>query len=206
VRRGGGGGILVVLLGLCLAVGCATPEARYRVLSLFFDEVPLPESMQPPAPPEEAPVVETAALTRARRPRIEWVMHEPECEECHSSKATKLPFLPAPELCWECHDEEDFVEEVSHGPFAAGACLECHSPHKSPNPTLLVLAVPDLCGKCHDATTFPGIDGHRSEQGDDCVECHDPHAGPSEYMLASDGPGAPGTPTAIAKTGSPPAP
>ena len=194
------------MVGLCLAMGCATPEARYRILSIFFDEVPLPESMRPPPPPEEELLAENTVPSKPRPPSIEWVRHDPDCDECHTSVTTKLPYLAAPELCWECHDEEDFVAKVSHGPFAAGACLECHSPHKSQNPTLLVLAVPDLCGKCHDATTFPGIERHRSEQGDDCVECHDPHAGPSEYMLASDGPGALGTRTAIAKTGPPPAP
>jgi predicted CXXCH cytochrome family protein len=206
VRRGGAGRGLGVLLGLCLAIGCATPEARYRVLSIFFDEVPLPESMQPPPPPPDPERTASAVPTRSHRPPIEWVIHEPDCEECHSSKTTKLPFLPPPKLCWECHDREDFVERVSHGPFAAGACLQCHNPHKSQNATLLVLAVPELCRSCHDSTTFPELERHRAEQGDDCVECHNPHAGPGEYMLAEDPPKGPDLRRAVAKTGASPAP
>jgi len=182
------GGLLV----LCLTLGCATPEARYRVLSVFFDGVPLPESMQPPPPPPPSPT-EQAALDASGipvptdRPTVEWVFHDPECEECHSSKETKLPPRPAPGLCWGCHDEEDYVDEVFHGPFVAGACLQCHDPHKSPNPPLLVLAVPELCGTCHDATTFPAMERHRSAEGEDCIECHNPHAGAGKYMLESGG-------------------
>ena len=36
---------LAALIGLCVAIGCATPEQRYRTLRIFFDNVPLPPSM-----------------------------------------------------------------------------------------------------------------------------------------------------------------
>jgi predicted CXXCH cytochrome family protein len=171
------------VVGLCLAVGCATPESRYRILSIFFDDVPLPESMRPPPPPEEDLVAEDTVPSEPRPPSIEWARHDPDCDECHSSATTKRPSADPPELCWECHDEKDFADEVLHGPFAAGACLECHDVHKSPNPTLLILAIPDLCGSCHDATTFAELEQHRSQEGDDCIGCHNPHAAPREFML-----------------------
>jgi predicted CXXCH cytochrome family protein len=200
VRRHGGERLLVVLVGLCLAMGCATPEERYRVLSIFFDEVPLPESMRPP--PEAEPLAEERVPTGRRVLINPWVEHDPDCEDCHVSRESKLPILPAPELCWDCHDEEDFAGEVSHGPFAAGACLQCHNPHKSRIEPLLVLAVPDLCGTCHDATTFPELEEHRSEEGDDCIECHNPHAAAGEYMQESNAGGAPPTGIMTARRGS----
>ncbi len=188
---------LAVPIVLCIAIGCATPEESYRVLSFFLDDVPLPESMRPPPTPEEVAIGDQGGVSiRPKRPSFEWVTHDPDCDECHASKETPLPYADAPDLCWDCHDEEDFADDVSHGPFAEGACLECHTPHKSEHASLLVHAVPELCTGCHDHTTFPEVEEHQAEQGEDCVECHNPHAGPEEYMLQP----AAAAPTARATT------
>lgn len=182
-ERAGRWAALAVLVGLCVAIGCATPEQRYRTLSIFFDDVPLPPSMRPPPEIEEAAGAQAEAPAPAKQPTFEWVIHDPDCDECHVSEDAVLPEVEPPDLCWGCHDEEDFVDEVLHGPFAAGACLQCHSPHKSQHASLLLRAPAELCEGCHDATTFAGLERHRGERGEDCVGCHGPHSGPEHYML-----------------------
>ena len=191
-RTFGPRGALLAMIGLSIIFGCKTPEQRYRTLSFFFDGVPLPESMRP------ADLAEADDLTldaygriRLRPPVIEWVVHEPECDECPSSKKTKYPYAEAPELCWDCHDPEDFEGRVQHGPFAAGACLQCHSPHKSRYEALLVSTPSELCANCHDTTTFAGIERHLAEEGEDCIGCHNPHAAPEPYMLQEEAVTAP---------------
>jgi predicted CXXCH cytochrome family protein len=182
-RQPGPEAALAFLICLCVAIGCATPEERYRTLSIFFDDVPLPESMRPPPEPEEpSPATETATAP-SKRPTFEWVTHDPECDECHTSEETRLPYAEPPTLCWDCHDEADYVDEVLHGPFAAGACLQCHSPHKSRYASLLLGPPADLCERCHDATTFPELEQHQTAHGEDCIECHNPHSAPENYML-----------------------
>ena len=196
--------MLAAALGLCVAIGCATPEERYRTLSFFFDDVPLPESMRPGPEPEPAATAseqETEA-PRPREPAPEWTIHAPECEECHTSKSTSLTYAEPPALCWDCHDDSDFVDAVPHGPFAAGACLQCHSPHKSQYPSLLRSAPSELCGECHDATTYLSLDAHRTTRGEDCIGCHDPHAGPERYMLHEGASAAAPAPEQGRKTGA----
>jgi predicted CXXCH cytochrome family protein len=187
-NRLGPRGALAALIGLCLAIGCATPEERYHTLSMFFDDVPVPESMRPAPVVLELEVVSPAELELSKAPTFEWVVHEPDCDECHTSKETQLAYADAPELCWDCHDQEDFVDSFLHGPFAAGACLECHTPHKSQYASLLRESPAELCGGCHDATTFAALEQHRVEEGEDCVECHSPHSSSERHLLQPDAP------------------
>jgi predicted CXXCH cytochrome family protein len=174
---------VAILIAVGLVVGCATPEDRYRTLSIFFDGVPLPESMRPVPVAVEVEGVASVASRMSKQPTFEWVVHEPECDECHSSKTTQFAYAEAPELCWDCHDEEDFSNRVPHGPFAAGACLQCHSPHKSQHASLLLDSPSELCAGCHDANTYVGLEQHRAEQGDDCIRCHSPHSAAKNYIL-----------------------
>lgn len=174
---------LAPLIGLCIAIGCATPEERYRTLSFFFDDVPLPESMRAASASDVPTLAQETAPAVAQRLEVVWVIHDPGCDECHTSKETQLPYARPPDLCWDCHDAQDFTDAVPHGPFAAGACLQCHNPHKSRHASLLIEAPADLCASCHDATTFPELEQHQAIQGQDCIECHNPHAAPARYML-----------------------
>jgi predicted CXXCH cytochrome family protein len=182
-RETGPASAIAALIGLCVATGCATPEERYRTLSIFFDDVPLPESMRPPPEPEEPALAQEAAPAVSNQPTFDWVVHDPECDECHASQDIRIAYAETRELCWSCHDEEDFVDDVLHGPFAAGACLQCHSPHKSQYAGLLLRPPTELCEGCHDATTFSELEQHRVVQGDDCIECHSPHSAPAHYLL-----------------------
>jgi predicted CXXCH cytochrome family protein len=174
---------VVLLAALGIVVGCATPEERYRTLSFFFDDVPLPESMRPPPVVEEATALENATPAQSKAPAIEWVVHKPECKECHKSKETQYPYASTPQLCWDCHKKEDFANRYLHGPFAAGACLQCHTPHKSQYAKLLLSPVHELCDSCHDAMTFPEAERHRAEEGEDCASCHNPHSASERKML-----------------------
>ena len=174
---------LAPVIGLCIAIGCATPEERYRTLSIFFDDVPLPESMRASNEPEATALAQEAVPALPKEPQVAWVIHDPDCDECHTSKESLFPYAMPPDLCWDCHDAEDHDDTTPHGPFAAGACLQCHSPHKSQHAGLLIETPADLCVGCHDATTFPALQQHLTMKGEDCIECHDPHAAPARYML-----------------------
>jgi predicted CXXCH cytochrome family protein len=177
--------LVVGLLVLVLEAGCISPERRYRVLSFLFDGVPPPGAVAPeePATASSSPRKRTArARTRARAPVF--IRHEPDCDECHDGdRGSHTLALPKDELCWDCHDSEDFEGEVVHGPVAAGECTGCHSPHKSQFDYLLLSKGSAVCARCHDASTFPGMAAHLTDQGDDCLGCHNPHAGDREYML-----------------------
>jgi predicted CXXCH cytochrome family protein len=178
--------VLAILLGVGLVVGCATPEERYRTLRIFFDDVPVPESMRPAPVIVEVAEAANGVSRVSKQPAFDWVVHKPECKECHKSKTTQLPYLAAPGLCWDCHKKEDFANRFLHGPFAAGACLQCHSPHKSRHAKLLLDSPAELCAGCHDATTFAGLARHREEEGEDCTRCHSPHSAPKSYLLKAD--------------------
>lgn len=63
-----------------------------------------------------------------------------ECLECHHAHESKLEHLllkPVPEVCFGCHDEEDFEADPVHAPVEDVECIECHSPHASGNEFLL---------------------------------------------------------------------
>jgi predicted CXXCH cytochrome family protein len=173
---------LVALSGI--AIGCAaTPEERYRTLSFFFDDVPLPESMRPPPAVEDLEVVDSTRPQMSKRPTLRWVIHDPDCDECHTSRETQVAYADAPELCWDCHDRDDFAGEFEHGPFAVGACLQCHTPHKSQHASLLRLPPGEICIQCHDATTFAELEQHTETEGENCIGCHSPHSASLRYFL-----------------------
>jgi predicted CXXCH cytochrome family protein len=176
--------VRVALLVAVLGAGCMSPERRYRVLTFLFDGVPPPGQVAAVEEPKRLAAGERRVARRARRPVPIFIRHEAECEECHSrDRAPNRLAAPRQELCWDCHDREEFEGEVVHGPVAAGECVECHSPHKSKFPSLLLSKGSSICAKCHDRRTFPSVDQHRVERGDECLDCHDPHAGDRDYML-----------------------
>jgi predicted CXXCH cytochrome family protein len=175
----------VALLGVALSAGCfSSPEQKYRVLSYILDDVPVPASM---AAVEITPTTESETATRpAPRPEV-YVKHEPyeerECESCHRSKTGNQLVAELNELCWLCHEEEDFVGEVTHGPVASGMCTGCHDPHKTPNEYMLVESGSGVCGQCHDHSTLDFSARHEEDETAECLDCHDPHSSDREYML-----------------------
>jgi predicted CXXCH cytochrome family protein len=173
------------LLVLVLEAGCMSPERSYRVLSFFFDGVLAPGEVAPEEPVRVSPSPRKRLARSPVRPRPPlFVRHEPDCDECHEGERGSLRLSSLKEdLCWNCHDSEDFEGEVVHGPVAAGECTECHSPHKSQFDDLLLRKGSEICGRCHDTSTFPGMLAHQTAEGEDCLGCHSPHAGDHEYML-----------------------
>jgi len=172
------------------STGCATPEQRHRVLTFFFDGVPPLHQEEPELAPEEIlveqPTQMARAMPRTRPLSIHGPVAEKECSECHASDYSNQLKKPKEDLCWTCHDRDDFTGTVVHGPVAAGFCDGCHDPHRSAHDYLLVSSREELCTRCHDQTSYARIAEHRAERGDDCQGCHDPHASDRKYMLKRD--------------------
>jgi predicted CXXCH cytochrome family protein len=187
-RLGGAvGGVLVAVL----VVACSS-EARYHVLSFFFDGVPSPPGVGEHEIGAQAafprpytsfgpgqPVVAGLEKPAAARLLIQSV-HEPvrenRCQACH-----KPPFrydeMPPPDarLCDECHLEKRQEEGWDHGPINLGTCIPCHVPHRSQYPHLLDKPIPDLCLLCHKEDLERPEDYHDVPNINDCIACHDPH-------------------------------
>jgi predicted CXXCH cytochrome family protein len=180
--------IAAVALGLVIqGIGCTTPEQRHRVLTIFFDGVPPLYPVEPEPVPGEFEEGNAPQLARTRAVNLNASVHAPyaekECDQCHSTRYSNKLKAEKEELCWACHDREDFADEVVHGPFAAGFCQACHDPHRSQYEYLLVSDKTDLCESCHEHYDMAEIPEHSS--GDDrlCQSCHDPHAAERKYML-----------------------
>jgi predicted CXXCH cytochrome family protein len=183
--------LVAVAVGAAVqSLGCATPEQRHRVLTFFFDGVPplYPEEAEPmPGEPVDGQEQQLAQVrSTASDASVHGPVAERECDGCHLTEGSNRLRAEREDLCWSCHDQEDFFGEVVHGPVASGYCVGCHDPHRSDHPTLLMRAPADLCEHCHDEHNFEDLPDHRVEQGDDCQSCHDPHTASRKYMLKSD--------------------
>jgi len=182
--------VAVAAVASAQSLGCATPEQRHRLLTIFFDGVP-PLRTEPTRRSSEFPdYAEASELPRFRSKGAIVSVHGPvsskRCDLCHVSRYSNRLTDEIENLCWSCHEAEDFPGEVFHGPVAAGLCIGCHDPHRSRYPFLLLSSQAEICQKCHDDYSFSELALHRSEQGDDCISCHDPHAAGREYMLKRD--------------------
>jgi predicted CXXCH cytochrome family protein len=181
------------VLAAALASGCLSTAARYRVLDFFFDGVPAPYATSvPSSPAEEQAIAEQAAPLAdqplaVESPAPQFSAHPPyaekECSKCHDEAKSNELVAQGVDLCWNCHEQDNFVNKVVHGPVDSGYCLGCHDPHRSASPKLLLHADSELCGQCHDQRTFPQGELHRASEGDDCVGCHNPHSAGRAYML-----------------------
>jgi len=119
------------------------------------------------------------------------VMHSPaqegECTACHESRENTHPSgngsdfaltADGASLCFQCHEQENFVGKVMHGPSASGACTYCHNPHGSKNMKLLRKPPQEMCFDCH--TDFlqdlkKATYVHSAIRDLNCVVCHLPH-------------------------------
>jgi predicted CXXCH cytochrome family protein len=182
--------VAVAAVAAAQSLGCATPEQRHRVLSFFFDGVPplYPEEPEPTYEERAAGELQQVAEGRPKTRIIS--IHGPvakrECDQCHESRFSNKLKAEKQDLCWSCHNREDFPGEVVHGPVAAGFCDACHDPHRSPHRFLLVRDRNEICQNCHDQFTFANLAEHRAAEGGVCQDCHDPHAGGRKYMLKRD--------------------
>lgn len=180
--------IAALTLGLVAqGIGCATPEERHRILTIFFDGVPPLHPPEPVLAPEELDEGDAPRARRAVAVNLNASVHGPyaekECEQCHSGRYSNRLKAEREELCWTCHDREDFAGEVVHGPFEAGFCQGCHDPHRSEHEYLLLSDRADLCRGCHEQYDMAAIAEHSSGDERLCQNCHDPHAGERKFML-----------------------
>jgi len=124
------------------------------------------------------------------------------CHEPHQSDNRKLlKARPVSELCFGCHSESAFQDNVMHGPVAEGSCTSCHEPHASDHAKLVKATAPELCFECHDRTlkdadgkTLPavkrtfddeGLTKHMPFGSGQCTMCHAPHASSNHRLLKS---------------------
>jgi predicted CXXCH cytochrome family protein len=175
-------------LGLAVqGIGCATPEERHRILTIFFDGVPPLHPVEPALVPEGLEEGDTLQLALPRPAERKVSVHGPvaekECDQCHLSQYSNRLKVEKEALCWTCHDREDFAGEVVHGPYEAGFCQACHDPHRSQYEHLLVSDSKDLCEGCHEQYDMAALVEHSSGEDRLCQSCHDPHASDRKYML-----------------------
>ena len=124
------------------------------------------------------------------------------CHDPHQSDNRKLlKARPVSGLCFGCHSESAFQDNVTHGPVAEGSCTKCHEPHSSDHAKLVKAAVPKLCFDCHnrnlrdkDGKTLPAakrtfdddeLNKHMPFGAGMCAMCHVPHASANHRLLSA---------------------
>lgn len=105
------------------------------------------------------------------------------CHMPHKSANDKLLISQAPELCYTCHQKEQFYGATVHSPVAMGMCTSCHSPHQSDIGKLTTLGSPDLCYQCHDQAKFKMKSTHKPVAEGRCTLCHEVHASANEALV-----------------------
>lgn len=183
--------IAVLALGLAVqSIGCATDEQRHRMLTILFDGVPPLPPLEPVPVSEEFAEGDEGRLAGKKGARPILSVHGPvakkECEQCHAGRFSNKLKAEREDLCWNCHDPENFTGEVIHGPVAAGYCQGCHDPHRSVYEFLLISDAADLCVSCHEQYDIVAVAEHRDIETDRCQSCHDPHAAELKFMLKRD--------------------
>ncbi len=162
--------------------GCASKEARYHMLSVFFDGVP-----DPNAPPPTDPKVAPGGPAKLEDQSAEGSVHSPyeqrKCELCHESQMSNRLKMDKSVLCGSCHTRDQFEGAYIHGPVAMGDCEICHEPHRSSFPHLLRTKGSAVCGRCHTPQTYAGLETHKAEKGEDCLKCHSPHASNQPHLV-----------------------
>ncbi|RMF61701.1 MAG: hypothetical protein D6748_01025 [Calditrichaeota bacterium] len=183
-------GLMLVMVFL---IAC-TPNARYKILGIFFDGVPNPEQEQ--ALLADTTLADSVALAQRiflrnklaqRQPTYN--LHPPykerKCNQCHDrSQGTNRLKEPMPQLCFSCHTDFSKPYAVMHGPVASGNCTGCHNPHMSKNQKLLTRTGQNICLYCHESKlVFKNEEHEDLEPSDNCTDCHDPHGGDDRFLL-----------------------
>lgn len=181
--------IILLFLFIFIWPGCSVKK-NYKTLALFFDGVPKPGET---AGKEKDDGKKTDSQPSAQKQET-WVKivsrhpayAERECKECHNVKSLTFLKEQAQNLCFTCHDREDFQGAYLHGPVAAGGCLTCHLPHESKYKSLLKEEGVAMCFYCHDKADVKEIKGHASHMDskkNKCTRCHNPHTAENPFFL-----------------------
>ncbi len=163
---------------IILLSSCSDPWLRYKILSTFFDGVPLPIHSEKRSDTKEKDVhvTEKRAVTKPAE-------HGPYaarmCYGCHKRDTNEL-VMPVEKLCLNCH-EMDIKDKWVHGPISAGGCRVCHMPHSSGYNYMLVSEAKEFCLYCHRKEDIMKNQVHSAESG--CLDCHDAHKGNDRFLL-----------------------
>lgn len=124
-------------------------------------------------------------------PHSEHALADVSCTDCHTmhdeDAAKGYLKKPDPELCYDCHQEQQAKNHFpSHHPIEEGKmnCSSCHNPHGDLNTEE---RTNDLCLNCHSRYQGPFVFGHAPVE-DDCTICHDPHGSVANNMLVQNEP------------------
>ena len=187
--------LALILAGLVL-INC-NEEERYRVLSFFFDGVPIPASMRKPQAVTDSTTRDssiTLAQSRnlpAAKPKVvetHWFLHKPfsekKCSYCHlGDMGQRLQMERVDELCKTCHEQFKVSHQYVHGPVAIGQCLVCHNPHRTQYPHLTIRPGDQLCRYCHKTVKRTSAPEHYFIGEKVCYECHNPHFSDSSQFF-----------------------
>ena len=168
--------ISAALFVALIVIGCAaTPQERYRVLSVFFDGVPNPD----------APVrVSTASGRTVRRSFVHKPYADELCNSCHLNTADIFARAQVPEdVCLGCHANIPTQHPVMHGPVVNNACRMCHAAHLSAVPHLLKQPPPAVCTQCHIPAEVTPLHPAPFDVKQSCIDCHSGHGGTDHKML-----------------------
>ena len=178
--RGAVAGLLIFLVGGPLAiqlVGCADPQKRYEVLSLFFDGVPDPSAVQTES--SSSKVSPTGRRTVVHKPFADTL-----CNSCHLNTTDIFARAQVkPDVCLNCHSNVPTQHAVMHGPVVNNACQMCHSPHSSAVPHLLKQPAPAVCTQCHEPQAMTLMHKQPLDPKQSCIDCHSGHGGSDHKLL-----------------------
>lgn len=180
---------LLVMTGFLCSLHQCAPRTGKSLLTLFFDGVPLTDSVKTEAAAErtdaEAGTGEAEAALAEPVPSL--VVHYPyaerECESCHDPSSLGRMLEPEPALCYMCHEDLTSVYPVLHGPVGGGYCTACHDPHSSKAGSLLRFNGRDLCLYCHVEKEVLKNEIHEGLEEMACSDCHNPHGGEDMNFL-----------------------
>ncbi|NOY37460.1 MAG: hypothetical protein GXO83_07770 [Chlorobi bacterium] len=180
-----------ILIAIAFAgiLSCSSPEKSRKLLSFFFDGVPVVDSSMTDTihsqPGLDVSGDTSALLAKTVKPK--YVLHYPYqermCTSCHLENALGQFADTQPGLCYMCH--EDFAEKYKHlhGPVSGGYCTACHNPHMSKNENLLRRTGQKLCLYCHDKDRILKGETHEGIGEMSCLECHNPHGGEDKFLF-----------------------
>jgi predicted CXXCH cytochrome family protein len=114
-----------------------------------------------------------SSLTSLLRPGRHRPLAYGRCDPCHRFDG-RLHSTRIKDLCFECHDREEYSRKYGHPPSVEGECLACHDPHGSRQRALLLASYTDrrwtspggedyaLCLECHEAEAFTAAGGEET--------------------------------------------
>lgn len=183
---------ILLIFCVCLVLSSCRAGQGYRLLTFFFDGVPVPETDETAV---DTLKIKTENLIRSRdlteerlyadeRPASVHPVYRPDsCRLCHDRNHSNRLISPIPDLCYQCHTRFSETYTFLHGPVGAGMCASCHFPHQSPNRALLKQPEREHCLFCHQAGDVTKNIAHDTISTVACMQCHDPHGGSDVHFI-----------------------